>query len=521
LAQAHAVPAPPTLSHMQQPPHAAPTRGFTTLNTVIEELGFTTYHWYVLFTASAVWAICGWSATLVVYLLDAAGERQSDWVHLTAPSERLTVSDKALMLAASNAVAGLSNIAIGSCADSVGRIMTCTICAALTVFSVAGFAFADSKLMLFALLMASPFIKDGPCTPSGCLLAEWLPIKFRGVLLVTLHLAWNLGRAAVTLLWVAMPPTEVWKPFFVTASICPAVLLLFLASKGSRYESPRWLATTGQMKRSIEQLERARVSDQAAAEASLPENWNDPDCLRIAGTPAGSDDQEQTWQQRMSEVFEADVRGLVLLLGMLHFLLGYYSMGFFYWLLEYLRDIGMSEAAGPAMLAAPLGKMTGVMLLVTGGPGICLIDRFPRVPLLQVGFFGAACCVGGLTLCTKPLLAVAAVYISNIFEEIVWCTASVYVAEVFPTTIRGTAQGLIFFMCSLGCISSSVFTGKLLVLNPKLPMLGMMVVSILGGLLGCFCREERGKEPLCDCTPKHPKQVKYGTMDTEGHTGSS
>ena len=24
-----------------------------------------------------------------VYLLDAAGERQSDWVHLTAPSERL------------------------------------------------------------------------------------------------------------------------------------------------------------------------------------------------------------------------------------------------------------------------------------------------------------------------------------------------------------------------------------------------------------------------------------------------
>ena len=37
--------------------------------------------------------------------------------------------------------------------------------------------------------------------------------------------------------------------------------------------------------------------------------------------------------------------------------------------------------------------------------------------------------------------AVAAVYISNIFEEIVWCTASVYVAEVFPTTIRGTAQG--------------------------------------------------------------------------------
>lgn len=44
------------------------------------------------------------------------------------------------------------------------------------------------------------------CPLTGSLLAEWLPVRWRGVLVVSLHAVWNAGRLGLTLWWVLYPP---------------------------------------------------------------------------------------------------------------------------------------------------------------------------------------------------------------------------------------------------------------------------------------------------------------------------
>lgn len=247
------------------------------------------------------------------------------------------------------------------------------------------------------------------------------------------------------------------------------------------------------MTRCIEQLHRVKEADVDGSDDAI-------NIAKLDPAMEGQEIQHRSWHDRLSELLAPDVRSPLLVLCCAYFMLGYYNSGLFYWLIEYFKYRGMELYISPAMMAGPCGKVAGVVLLVLGGPEICVIDRFRRVPLIQLGFFGAGALLLMIAATSSPILAVAALFISAIFEEMIWSVAGVYMTEIFPTTVRSAAPGVINFFLSVGAITSASSVGELLVIHPELPMLLMAIGMIAGGILMYFCEESFG-EPLRDCSP--------------------
>eukprot|EP00439_Symbiodinium_sp_Y106_P081783 s24_g20.t3 len=434
---------------MQRLPTAATSERNVQLNVAIEKLGFRIYHWYVFLCCASVWACMGWLSSAVVFMMDAAGEPHGDWVKLTSSSQRLTTEDKSLMLGLAISAGGFANALIGVGSDSMGRITTIFMCILMCDFAVTGFGMVRSKLALMAVLTLCPFMKDGPCLPAGVLLAEWLPLKWRSTLQVSLHMMWNAGRLGVTVLWVALPPAVDWKAFFGAVAALPLALTLGFALRGSNYESPRWFAVDGNMTRCIEQLQRVKEADDDGSD----------DVINMANpNPAmeGQEVQHRSWHDRLSELLAPDVRSPLLVLCCAYFMLGYYNSGLFYWLIEYFKSRGMEQYVQPAMMAGPCGKVAGVVLLVLGGPEICVIDRFRRVPLIQLGFFGGGALLLMIAATSSPILAVGALFISAIFEEMIWSVGVLAKLLSLPSNL----QSMAFFVLPLLAVVPLVAQAK-------------------------------------------------------------
>jgi len=486
------------------------------LSDVIEDLGLTRHHWHVIGFVAMIWALCGWVATSTVYMLEAASEVGGAWESMTSPADRLTVDDRALLLLASNAICALSNIALGNLSDAFGRIISTEISIIFLCFASLGFSLVRNKILLMLLVFASPFMKDGPSSITGCLLAEWLPVTWRGTFVVLLHSVWSFGRIAVTLLWVAVPPSQYWSAFFLGVFIFPFVASLVLRNYGSKFESPRWLAVSGDMKGCINVLEHAATTPDV--NARLPRGWQDPKLLCIekcakvaeAGAPGSSS------SNRFNELMQPEMRSLLVKLVLISFSLWFASTGMFYWLIDYLKVIGAASVIKPAMFAAPMAKATVAIALVTGRPGYCIVDRCSRITLFKVGFIGMGFTLLLLCLTRSHNTLVAIIVANSAFEEILWCISLVYMTEVFPTSLRISACGIINACGNMGGISSAGGAGLLMELSVHMPWV-LSAALMFASAIVCFTLPDRSSEKLSDsvrpsASKAPPPMPEYGTL---------
>lgn len=492
------------------------------LGDVIEDLGLTPHHWYVIGFVGMIWALCGWIATSTVYMLEAASEVGGAWESLTSPADRLTVDDRALLLLASNAICALSNIALGNLSDAFGRILSTEVSIIFLCFSSLGFAVVRNKVLLMLLVFACPFMKDGPSCITGCLLAEWLPVTWRGTFVVLLHSVWSFGRIAVTLLWVVVPPSHHWSAFFLGVFIFPFVTSVVLRNYGFRYESPRWLAVSGDMKGCINVLQRAATT--SGTKDTLPRGWQDPKLLRVekgaksieAGNPGDSS------SNRFNELMQPEMRSLLIKLVLISFSLWFASAGMFYWLIDYLKVIGAKSVIQPAMFAAPMSKATTAILLVSGRPGYCIVDRCSRITLFKIGFVGMGFTL--LLLClTRSHSTLMAVIVANAaFEEILWCISLVYMTEVFPTSLRISACGIVNACGNMGGISSAGGAGLLMELSVHMPWV-LTAALMFASAVVCFTLPDHSSEKLSDSvrpsTSKAPPLVPEIAVASAGTSG--
>ena len=96
-------------------------------------------------------------------------------------------------------------------------------------------------------------------------LAEWLDIEHRDRHAFILHAIWNVGRLATTLVWLwPLPPAEVWRIFFCVQAGAPLLIFAcFALGCFARFESPRYLAVSGQPERAVALLRAAAEQDGA------------------------------------------------------------------------------------------------------------------------------------------------------------------------------------------------------------------------------------------------------------------
>jgi len=468
-----------------------------TVSDVIEKIGLSRHHWQTIFVTWSIWIFCGWSATTVVYLLDAVGEKGSDWTSLAGAAERLTMADKSSVLLLSGIAAMVGNQLLGTGSDIYGRMSTTEACIANGVLAGLGFLFVRSKFLLMLCICINPFLKDGAAMVTNSMLAEWLPVKWRGIIIVTLHVFWNVGRLLITIVWAIIPPSQYWELFFSVAITVPIALSIFLRCRGWRYESPRWLAVSGNMEGSITNLKLAAQSSNSGED--LPPGWDDPKvlcCSSSSGESVQSGNRPVLVQ--MAELMNPEIRYIIIMLCLIFFGLFYGAIGFFYWAIEYFKEADLHDAIVPCMIAAPIGKILANLGLIVGGPGKCIMDRSNRVPIMWVGFFGFGISIGMLCFTSNIILITANVFIGHVFQEIIWAGGCIYITEAFPTSVRNTASALIFTVGQSGGILASSFSGTMMEYWIYLPMFVMAGFLIAAGILCFFLPAENKDQPLAD-----------------------
>merc|ERR1719498_1097774 len=242
------------------------------------------------------------------------------------------------------------------------RVLTTEGCVLNGVVAVLGFLFARDKWMLMFFICVNPFLKDGAAMVTNSMLAEWLPLEWRGIFIVTLHAFWNVGRLMITMVWALAPPSDHWVVFFSVAATLPVALSAYLRVRGWRYESPRWLAVSGNMEGCVTNLKLAAESRTTSED--LPSEWDNPQALKCLSSSGEAVQESRSVWQQMSDLMNPEVRYVVITLCVIFFGLFYSAFGYFYWLIEYFKLSGLHDAIVPCMIAAPIGKILANLGLI-------------------------------------------------------------------------------------------------------------------------------------------------------------
>mmetsp|Transcript_82820 Transcript_82820/g.146348 ORF Transcript_82820/g.146348 Transcript_82820/m.146348 type:complete len:476 (-) Transcript_82820:101-1528(-) len=449
------------------------------LGAILEELSLNAVHQKTFLFACWTWMLTGWSSTGMTYMFDAAEQEHGSWAKLTSADQVMSIASESVALCFMSAIAFFGNISLGYLSDRAGRMVAIGISVGLSFITLVGFALARSKMLLILFVMLNPFVRDGCAAVAASLLAEWLPSAWRGAALTALHGIWNIGRIAITILWLVLPPDQNWTRFFLLSAVFPFVLGLFIVLRGSCFESPRWLLVSGNVNGCLAQL-RSLVAE---SDLQLPAGWDRPGQLHEARV-----DLATSWRDLWNA---EELRFLAIVSGGAFFGLFFAAQIMLIWLIKYLEEIGADDAIGACYLASPLAKVGCNILLIAGAPRDCLIDRYPRLAFMKFGFFGMAIWLIGLVLVRSRYAIIFCVFCSQVCEELVWSASSLYLNEAFPTSVRSLGFSTVVGVGNLGSFCANLMA---LFLEDQAWIPLVTAVQLLFLSFGfCFWLEEKGK----------------------------
>ncbi len=356
----------------------------------------------------------------------------------------------------------------GYVTDRVGRkVMYLIDLAVLIVVSIAS-AFSQEAwhLILLRLILGVAIGADYPIASS--LLAEFIPSKSRGKVLGSLFVVWAGGAAAAAAIGWALSflGPDSWR--WMLAS--PAVFgLLTLVLRFGTPESPRWLISKGRF---------------AEAQEICKTVWG----------PTASIDMipEEEGKTSYASIFRGVYLRRIIFVGVFFTahvipLFAIYTFG-----PDILAEMGVG---GENIFLAEF--IISAMFLVGGIPGLMLVDRIGRKPLLVYTFIIMSVTFGFMALFpdapAEILFIALAIYAITSgacnFIEII------YPNELFPTQVRATATGTVVAISRIGS-AISTFVLPMILLNTGLSgvMYLLAAVNVVGLIVTLVLGEEtRGK----------------------------
>ncbi len=181
-----------------------------------------------LLAASAGWMLDAMDVLLYAFVLD----------HVRA---EFGIDDRTsgLLLALPLAASAVGGVLFGWVADRLGR--TRALMASILVYSVATAAcgLVSSVWQLAAARLLVGLGMGGEWATGAALVAETWPAEHRGKALGLMQSAWAVGYAAAAALYAVVLPAFGWRAVFL-AGLLPAMLTLWI--RRSVEESPLWLA---------------------------------------------------------------------------------------------------------------------------------------------------------------------------------------------------------------------------------------------------------------------------------------
>ena len=409
---------------------------------VLDNLPVNRFHWRLVFLSGLGWMFDGMDTillSLVLPVLAVGWQLSPTQVGLVGTVDRFGALCGA-------ALAGLL-------ADRYGR--RALFQATLLIYSL-----GTGLLALTANLSSFLFIRffvgmglGGELPVVATLIAEWVPARQRGRLLVLLSSFWSYGWILAALMGFLIIPSFGWQAAFLVGAL-PALYVLVL--RRGVPESPRYLMTTGRRKEAIEVLQRMGVKEEILdvnSSASLDSNMS---------------------RSSAKLLFAPLYLRQTILVWILWFSLFFTFYGIFIWLPSLLlaRGLGLVRSLEYILLMS-LAQLPGYFL--TG----YLADRAGRrwtfVALMLLSAISAG--IFGMTV--EPAQVLFWGLLLNFFYSGTYALAYAYTAEVYGTAVRATGTGWATAFGRAGAAIAPLTVGLLLESVPGAP--GQALVFYLMG----------------------------------------
>lgn len=370
----------------------------------------------------------------------------------------LSSSDETLLVGATVIGMIFGGILGGYLTDKRGRkyiyLWDMVLFVVFTVLTAISTTFTE--LVVFRLLLGIAIGADYAISPT--IIAEYSPVKHRGKLLTISGLSWFIGAAISYAAGLFLSPLGVisWRYMFLLGVI-PAVIVLILRT--SIPESPRWLVEKGR-------IEEAEKSARRVVEGS-----------RIEAAAKGEKASFRT-------LFSKRYIAATVFIAVFWFILD--AVTYVIALLgpTILVDLGMTKpvASGTAAIIAAIAIVGAVFTFF-------VVDRIGRKTVTVIGFAGMFVTLLAAAISLQYAAGILIIVVLFILFEISQefgpgITNSIYPQELYPTSIRATAQGFGTTVSRLGAIAGLViYSAFAIPFGISAGLLLLAVLSLLGLIL--------------------------------------
>ena len=253
--------------------------------------------------------------------------------------------------------------------------------------------------------------------PGTAIVAEFWPPSSRGRAGGALHAAHGVGFLLASGIWLLLNPLRPssWRYMFVIG-ILPAFLLLYV--RRAVHDPALWVAANNRRNDARKRLESGVVSqqDRELAEFTITRVLSDPELRRRVG---------------------------LLMLMSISTVVGWWSVST--WIPEYAAQLATNAGH-----QSPLSSSLVVLMFSAGAIAGCLVlglladisGRKPTTWLYYLGALGLSLCFFLLVSNRHALLVLAAAIGFFTNGQFAWMT--IYLPELFPTRVRGSAISLVF-----------------------------------------------------------------------------
>ena len=362
-------------------------------------------------------------------------------------------------------------VVAGVLADYIGR-RRMLMASILTYAAFTGLtALAPNYPLLLIFRFLTGLGLGAEWAPGAALVGELWPASHRGRAAAILQSALGFGFFLASVIWLFMGPTGpgAWRYMFLIG-VLPALLVLYIRSGVSDPEL--WTAAA---KRREVARERARSGAQLEAD--------DQALLRFT-------------LKRLLVAPELRRRLLVLLVMSTSTLIAWWAVST--WIPQYAGQLAGRSGLNPAQwatLAALVYNAGGILGYILFG---VLADAVGRKPITLLYYVGSFPLVFALFAVQDPMLFLIVAAVNGFFTLGQFSWLPVYLPELFPTSVRGSAISVVFntsrYIAGFGPLLAGVLIAQLGGIATAATIFGL--IYLLGLVATPFAGPETKGQPL-------------------------
>jgi MFS family permease len=422
--------------------------------------------WRALIASWLGWMFDGYETYGLVLVMAPA-------VHQLLPAERLRNAPEYIggLLAATMVGWAVGGVSAGVIADYIGRrrtLMLSILCYAVFA-GLAGISWNYWSLLLFRFLTGLGL--GAEWGPGAAIVAESWPPASRGRAGGALHAAYGVGLLVASGIWLLLNPLgpSSWRFMFVIG-IVPAFLLLYVRRWVD--EPALWVTANCDRREAQKRIEIGGFSshDQELVQFTLTRVLRDPYLRHRVG---------------------------LLILMSVTSVAGWWSAST--WLPQYgaqlPTSVGHQVPLSPSLvgLVFSLGSIAGFLGL---GFSADIIGRKPTTWLYYLGALLLSLCLFLVVRDHRTFLAMSAA--SGFFSSGQFAWMTIYLPELFPTRVRGTAMSLVFDSSRSVSALGPLLAGRLVSSFGGLGTAAavMSLIYVLGLIVTPFAGPETRGKPL-------------------------